>query len=254
MKVPMRGVAMLAATLLSTTGCVIGDIALDEHETVVETRALEPDGYFRLENTNGRIEVDTWKEPRVRIEAEKAAATRSGLEDIRVEISGEGERVEVDTRMPKHHWFMGRAGKVDYRITVPETARVELESVNGRVDVRGVNGSVHAGTVNGRVQIEDAGGEVRAETVNGSVDAEIRAVDSGADCSLSTTNGSITVRLPKDVSGRFHASTVNGGIHTDFPLDVSGGWGGKQLEGRIGEGGAHFEMETVNGSVSLREL
>jgi DUF4097 and DUF4098 domain-containing protein YvlB len=46
---------------------------------------------------------------------------------------------------------------------------------------------------------------------------------------------------------------VNGGIETDFPLTVKGKWVGRRLDGTIGAGGRRLELETVNGSITLRK-
>lgn len=249
-----RLAATLAAMMVSTGCIVVGDLALDERETVVETRRLEAGGRFSLENVNGRVRVDTWKEPSVRIEAEKAASSRSGLDDIEIRIDGEGDRVSVETRTPKRWGFgFGHDAQVQYTITLPETARVEIETVNGRVEVSGVAGTLRATTVNGRVEVAGARGDVEARTVNGSVEADLDSVPEGSRHHLATTNGSITLRLPGDVAGDFEAQTVNGGISTDFPLEVSGRWGPKSLRGRLGEGGGHVELETVNGAIRIRK-
>lgn len=244
--------AVLCAAVLSGGCVVVGDMALDEHETLVETRDLDAGGRFELENVNGAVRIDTWKEPKVRIEAEKAASSRSALDDIEIEIDGEGDRVRVETHTPKK-WGFGRSGQVEYTITLPESARVEVETVNGRVAVTNVAGGVRATTVNGRVEIEGAGGDVEAQTVNGSVEAELGAVPDGSRHRLATTNGSITLVLPDGVEGEFEAQTVNGGISTDFPLEVSGRWGPKSLHGRLGDGGGRVELETVNGAIAIRK-
>jgi DUF4097 and DUF4098 domain-containing protein YvlB len=242
------GLLLLAGALAS--GCV-GHGELTARDSVEETRPLEPGGTFRLQNTNGRVTVTTWDESQVRIEAERAAATERGLDEIEIDVRGEGDRVEVTTRLPKALLF-GHAGSVEYHVTVPRLARLEIETVNGRLSIEGVTGSVNASTVNGSLEITDASGEVEASTVNGSIKTHIEKTDPTGRNSFSTVNGSVTLYLPADVSGTFDAHTVNGSIRTDFPLEVTGRWG-KRLEGRLGDGRGHYEIETVNGSVRIRE-
>jgi len=217
----------------------------------VETRRLEPQGTFTLENVNGAVQVDTWKEPSVRIEAEKRGS-RWALERMRVEVRGEGSRVEVVTRQPRH-FFFGRGGQVEYHVTVPERARVEVETTNGVVRVRGTSGALRAATTNGGVEVEDASGPVEASTTNGGIRAGFRVAPAEGWTRFSTTNGSVTLALPAAVSGEFAASTVNGGIDTDFPLKVSGGPGGRRLRGQLGDGKARFDVRTVNGSIRIRK-
>ena len=193
----------------------------------------------------------TWDENSVRIEAEKAAPNERLLRKIDIDISGEGDRVRVKTRLPKGVWF-GRPGQVSYYITLPRQARVEVETVNGRVRVEGIEGEVRASTVNGSVDVSKTDGEIEASTVNGSIKASYGKADPEGRHIFSTTNGSVTLYLPADASGRFEARTINGSISTDFPLEVQGRLK-KRLRGRLGDGGARYEIKTVNGSVKIRE-
>ncbi len=65
-------------------------------------------------------------------------------------------------------------------------------------------------------------------------------------------NGSIALSLPADASTDVQATTVNGSITTDFPLTVTGKISPRRLTGTIGGGGRSMDLETVNGSVTLR--
>lgn len=246
-----RRLALALAALAATTvlpACHDG-YAHGTPQTVLETRPLDPDGTFRLENTNGHIEVHTWKEPQVKIEAQKEGSAWS-IENTRVEIRGSGDRVTVETHLPRQ-WPFGGRGKVEYHVTVPENARLEIETTNGRVRIEGPGGEVRAAATNGAVEVEDAAGAVEATTTNGGVRVAFRKSPAAGSHRVATTNGSVTLLLPPDATGSFEASTVNGGIKTDFPLEVSGGLGGRRLNGRLGEGRARFELRTINGGVRI---
>ncbi len=136
---------------------------------------------------------------------------------------------------------------------VPERAKVDVETVNGSVQVDGIRGRVQASTVNGSVQVADVSGEVDARTINGSIRASYLEPGTSGHHRFSTTNGSVRVRLPPDVSGEFEARTVNGGISTDFPLEVTGR-PGRRLFGQLGDGKGRFTISTVNGSVNLQKF
>jgi DUF4097 and DUF4098 domain-containing protein YvlB len=185
----------------------------------------------------------------VHIEAVKHAASERALEELQVEITGEGDRVSIRTRYPRSRW-MGGAGKVDYRLSVPRGARVRLRTVNGRVEVDGVAASLEASTVNGSVDVTGAGGEVEASAVNGSVDVAVARVDPSGRSEIRTTNGSVRLTLPRDASAFVQAHTVNGSVGCDFDL-ADASKSRRKLEGRIGNGGARFEVGTVNGSAHI---
>jgi DUF4097 and DUF4098 domain-containing protein YvlB len=139
---------------------------------------------------------------------------------------------------------------VDYRVSVPRGARVRVSNVNGRVRVNGVGGEVKASTVNGSVDVTGAGGGVEASAVNGSVEVAMARVDPAGRSQLSTTNGSVRLTLPREASADVLAHTVNGSVGCDFEL-AGASKSRRKLEGRIGDGGARFELGTVNGSAHI---
>jgi DUF4097 and DUF4098 domain-containing protein YvlB len=251
--VQLKGAVAFCGSL-ALAGCVDGSGFPAVHETVVETRALDPGGVFTLENVNGRVTVTTWSEPRVKIEAEKAASSEARLRELRVEIDGEGHRVDVRTRMPGGTWIFGGGGsRVQYRITLPEGAQVRVGTVNGGVEVTGVAGELRASTTNGSVEVTDAAGVVEASTVNGGIRARYRVVDPESRHSFSTTNGSINVSVGQGAGGRVEASTVNGSIENDVPLESTSRATRRRLEGRLGKGSGSLHLNTINGSIHLRK-
>jgi hypothetical protein len=247
---PALVAALLAPFALSACLDVAG--ALVARDVVEETRALEPDGRFALENVNGRITLRTWSRAEVRIEATRAAVSEEALEDIDVDIEGEGRDVRVTTRFPRQKgWFMGgHRGKVDYEVTVPRGAEVRLKTVNGPVDVEGVGGDLRVESVNGGLELADLGGEVEAKTVNGGIHAGLDRVPEGGRYRFKTVNGRIEVALPKGTGGRLEATTVNGGIDCDLPLEITTKKK-RRLEGRLGPGSGSFQFGTVNGGIDV---
>jgi DUF4097 and DUF4098 domain-containing protein YvlB len=246
------GLALVVLTVLAgltLTGCVHGDWGLNARSTVSETRALAKDGRFELENTNGRIEVTGWDEAKVAIEATKRAVSERALERIQVEITGEGDDLRVRTRFPRGGWF-GGGGRVDYHVRVPRTAKVKVENVNGRVEIEGVTAEVGASTTNGSIEVDGAEGAVDAEVTNGTISVALARVDPEGRSTMRTTNGAIRLTLPSDAAAEVDARTVNGGIGCDFDL-ANETKARSRLAGRIGTGGARFELRTVNGAVNI---
>jgi Putative adhesin len=223
---------LVVSAALAASGCLHGrDWGTALKASVDESRPLAKNGHFSLDNVNGRVEVTGWDEAQVKIEATKRADSERALDALRIEIEGDADAVRVRTRYPQPR-FMGGSGRVDYVIHVPRTARVSVENVNGRVEVA------------------DVEAEVEASAVNGSVEASLSRVDPEGRSRLHSTNGSVRLTLPADVNAEIEASTVNGGVGCDFDLD-GGRQSRRKLEGRIGSGGARFDLGTVNGSVYI---
>jgi DUF4097 and DUF4098 domain-containing protein YvlB len=244
-----RGLVVLCG--IAVSACVAGG-PLRARDTKVETRALDPGGSFSLENVNGRVTLTTWDEPRVRIEADRAARSEKGLRELRVEIEGDGRRVSVRTRTPRGFRFGGSGGRVDYHVTLPADAEVRVSTVNGRIEIEGLAGAVRASATNGRVEITGAGGEVDASVVNGRINARYRVLDPDAHHRFSVTNGSIAVAVPEGPGGRLEARTVNGGVDSDLDLESTERTSRRRLEGRLGNGRGSLELRTVNGGIRLR--
>lgn len=141
---------------------------------------------------------------------------------------------------------------VDFTVSVPRGVHFVGTTVNGGVHADGIEGQVRANTVNGSVEVS-ARGPVKANTVNGSIMASMSQANWSGDIEFETVNGSITVRLPENVSADVAASTVNGGLDTDFPLQVTGKFGPKKIRGTIGSGGRGLKLETVNGDIRLKK-
>jgi len=242
------------AVVLVLSGCHIdiGDGVLSVSEDFEQTLATGASGSsLTLSNVNGRVEVSTWDRPEIKVEAEKLASSERALDRIEIEIDESGGDVTVRTRFAKGRFF-SRKGKVNYRVTVPTNADVDVRTVNGKVALEGVGGRSEAETVNGSVEIVRARGEVVAATVNGSIRASYETLDEQGRNRFSTVNGGVRIGLAGDANGGFEARTVNGRIRSDFDeLKATGRWGPKKLSGSLGSGGGSFKIKTVNGSVRI---
>lgn len=241
----------VASFALLSTACqsYLGAEIRDEFS---QTVALNANGEFDVSNVNGQIEIATWDRNEVQILATKTARNEADLQDVQIVVTGSGDRVEVDTKLPKG-W--NRSGSVSYRITLPATVNLEANTVNGTVSVQGVSGPMDLHSVNGKVDASGAVAPVEANTVNGELSIRYAAKPSSGEHEFETVNGSVRVYLPASVAGRFHAGSVNGSIETDFPLQVTKAKFGptRSLDGELGGGGnTSFSFNTVNGSIDIR--
>lgn len=237
-------------------------------------------GFVEVYGINGSIRARNSSGDRVRVEAEKKSD--QGREDeVEIVVNEFANGVVICTVYPGQRGEcqpgQGAGGNnrdndvmVTFDIALPENVRLVAQTVNGSiktetlgadVEARTVNGSIEtasrrgdvtAKTVNGSVKAE-AAGIVRAGTINGSIKARMGRADWDGTLDFSTTNGSITLELPGDLSTEVRAEAGTGSIKSDFPLDVRrDGYTGAEAEGRIGNGGRDLNLEVLNGSIKLR--
>ena len=141
---------------------------------------------------------------------------------------------------------------VDYTVMVPRNARLDkISPVNGNVEISGVRGPVRVSAVNGKVTVTGMSGDSDVSSVNGTVEAGFERL--AGMSRVHAVNGRVTVTVPSDSSLRVRAHSLNGSISNDFGLPESRGWPvGHDMDGKIGDGSAELEVNTVNGRVEIR--
>jgi DUF4097 and DUF4098 domain-containing protein YvlB len=174
---------------------------------------------------------------------------------VEVDSSQKGNRIAIES-----HMLQGadqQSGQVDYEVTVPPDAAVNLRSSTGPlsaeglhgdltfegttapVDVRHVSGGhVHVKTMSGTVNLSDIrGGHVEITSISGevhltSVTGPLVQVNSGSgkitydgdfgsggDYHFTTHTGDIEALVPAATSADFSAHSVLGKVHNDLPLE-----------------------------------
>ncbi len=194
---------------------------------------------------------------------------RTELEDI---SSSNGslrvEDIEGNARLATSNGSV-HLGKIRGNVEAHSSnGNVEVNDVKGNVNFRTSNGSVHADAVAGtfeaetsnggiRAHLEDteAGRPIRLSTSNGSIDLEVNSLRQN-DVVATTSNGTITVRMPANMNASLHASTnSNGSVRSDFDVLMHGGELSKhRIEGTIGGGGPRIDLTTSNGNINLLKM
>ena len=246
------GIALFAALTLSA--CVDGSWGDRVRASVSETRPMAKDGKFSLDNTNGRIEVTGWDEARVSIEATKRAGSDRALREMEIEIDEDDGDVRVRTRHRRSRLFGGQ-GRVDYLVKVPRGVHVDVRTVNGGVQLAGLDGEVSASSTNGGIKGEvGAASRLDARTVNGGVELRLaQPLPDGSQVTLKSVNGGVRLAVPDGQKADVVATCVNGRVDaSEVALAVSGEATRRRVEGQLnGGGGARLDLGTTNGGVRL---
>jgi DUF4097 and DUF4098 domain-containing protein YvlB len=227
--------------------------AAELREEFHQTYPLDQTGRVRLENVNGNVRVLTWDREEVKVEAIKRARKQEHLDEAKIEIDAGADRIRIKTRFPdsKTRRSNSNSTSVDYTLTVPRQSRLDgVRTVNGGIEIEHVRGDVEAGSVNGAVTATGLSGEVQLSTVNGSVRASFSQLTKAV--SLKSVNGGVTISLPPDANAVLSANTLNGGISSDFTLPVKKHFPvGRNLDGKLGQGGPDIDLSTVNGGIRI---
>lgn len=253
---------MLLTAILAIAAAAANASSLDE--TFDRTFDVRPGAIFALTNTNGRITVRAWDQPRIRVHAVKHVESRDGdaarqaMKALTLALSQPNGGLKIDTKYPKtvngiFEWIAGTSVNlsVTYEVTVPRAMDLQIENTNGGIEASDVRGSHKIETTNGRIELTRCAGDLDAETTNGSIEAELTTVTAGRRMRMETTNGNIHARLPRTLAARIDAENTNGSIESDLPVTTSGTHGKHTLVGTMNGGGPELHLRTTNGSIHI---
>lgn len=238
---------------------LFGCVAVGERRVATITRTWPASSIARIQLTeiDGSVDVTASTTDQVSLVAH--VRSRGFKPDPRKENSDYFEtRLEGDTLSIGHRhtmrmripFFDSNDVRVDYELHVPPSVALELRTVNGRIETRGVDSEVEASSVNGTLDLETGGSrELVAHTVNGRVRARFVRDFQGAQ--LKTVNGSVEAVLPPTASFACDLSQVNGDFEASFPLNIHSHPGRRRVSGEVNGGKYDLTITTVNGDIQL---
>jgi DUF4097 and DUF4098 domain-containing protein YvlB len=277
----------LAVWILLALGLLLMLVSVGKAEQPSATRVQKFNGNvaagqtIRVENISGDIVASPGREFSAVVTLTVSAATRQKADEIlkKAEIVGnhDDDGWNLETIWPGRR-SGGRGNRhgspcdqcrisARYEIVVPPGVGAQLQTVNGDVRLRDVDGELNLETVNGSIEVRGARRSLSAQTVNGKIDAVAQALPGDTEISLQTVNGGVTLTLPADARFELEASTMNGRIASTFPLPprASGGevWarearssksGAKTPKPEKGAKAATVVIEDEDGETRLVEL
>lgn len=251
------GIVALACTPLAA--CVVG---VDSQGQIVrEEKRFSVDGApdLRLTTFDGAIELRGTDGGQVLVEIEKRGPTREAVDELKVEATQEGRRIDVEVKrparegmvfginvstsaklivsVPRHATILARTGDGGIRIEGVE-GRLELRTGDGSIHVSDVKGELVLNTGDGSINVDRAEGRLTLETGDGGVNVEgnltvvrmhtgdgsiVYRADSATrmedDWDISTGDGSVSIYLPAGFNAELDAHTGDGRIRNE--LDVA---------------------------------
>lgn len=217
---------------------------------------------FVLDNVNGKIEVSSWDNSEISVEAliKIKAPSKSKAEKLYEKIDFLIEQktgyLGIKADLPKIRQVgLGLFDRISiaihYEVRVPRFTNLDLTSVNGGIDIEDVRGRFDIGTTNGSIDMCGMEGEGDVKTVNGGIMCRIVEFPRRGRLEIKTTNGGIHLWLPDDVGGSLEAKTINGGIDLDIPLTKRIKVKRRMVSGVLGDGEGMIKVRTTNGGISI---
>lgn len=164
------------------------------------------DGRLSIENISGNIVVTGGSGDEASIEAVKrTTGDASQLASVHIEVDERPGRVDIKT---EHTARSNDRVSVDYTVTVPATAGVNLKSISGNVKVTAVQGPVRAESISGTVTAASTPRLELAKSVSGDVDL----TDTSADAELNASSISGSVHAKGLKARALDLGTVSGDV------------------------------------------
>jgi hypothetical protein len=227
---------------------------------------------LRVESGDGAIEVKSWDRPSISAHI-VTEGYQIGPGHVRIDEHQDGNNVQISVHTPRMVFFGFGHRRIRIELTVPRHSNVDLhssdghiamdqvqgtlrlDSGDGRIEGRNLDGSLRARTSDGAIQVQGRFDNLELHTGDGHVEAEIAPRSHmNSTWSVSTSDGSVELRLPSDFAADLDARTGDGHITLDFPVTVSGSYGQNKIRGKINGGGPVMEIRTGDGNITLEKI
>ncbi len=184
-------------------------------------------------------------------------------------FGGVETRFSVDVTVPPDCDLSVRSG--DGSITCdPLSGRISLESGDGRIRCSGLRGTLVLWSGDGGVDADSLDGSLLARTTDGHLkvagrfdDLDLRTGDGrleavaergsqlAGDWSLKSGDGSILLRIPRNLQALLDASSHDGGLRVDLPIMVKGHLRDRTLVGQLNGGDVPLRIRSGDGSITI---
>ena len=289
-------VAAGMVTSVVGAGAIAGNFGEPDRVAAVD-QTLDVTGVptIAVDERNGTIIVTRGDENTVVVHAIKRAATDELLAKLNVEIHQDGNQITIATTGDNYAgiaFFGHNRMAVDYQIQVPAHANIgPVRSSNGRIEVTGIIGRLDLDTSNGLITARDIDGPVAAQTSNGRVaviggrgtlqlrssngTVEVQNVQAsgldlhtangkvsftgsltpGSKNRVETSNGTAVLTLPAESALSVDLRSGNGNVNVAFPVTTSPNGENKRnaVQGIINRPDADLTVRTGNGSITLNK-
>jgi hypothetical protein len=191
-------------------------------------------------------------------------------------INRHSSSVHVDVETPANLTLDARSA--DGNLTATDLhGNLTIRTSDGNQELTGVSGSLNLRSSDGHLRVRSASGTLETRGSDGTQDIagsftslQLHSSDGSinielaegshlsADSRIESSDGSVTLRLPKNFPAELVVSSSDGSIQSTLPLVVDGynskGNSGHSIRGKFNGGGSLLTIHTSDGSVHLATL
>lgn len=230
-------------TLKGLTAWVKGE----KEETYFNEIPFYSDGTLIIENDAGNVTIKSWSFPKIVIEAVKRAPGK--------EIS----QATIETKLIANQLYINNSNSskncsIDFQIIVPATTNIIFKGKDC-IKTKNIAG-IQQIISNNAIDIQGASNNIQATTA-GSISVSLADLPSHATIALKSNKNSIMLRLLPSSNATLKASTQYNSIISHQPITLKPvtlllnkqHWENlkKTIEGVIGTGGPHIDLQAYNG-------
>jgi len=227
-------------------------------------------GDLKIKTSDANVTTTAWdkNEILVRVTAKDRKVGDGGVGIVDTQV---GDNVDIKVSMPKIDFHIGlHTRPVNIEVFAPRSARLNLETRDGKIAVNGAKGDLTLKAGDGDISVQGVEGSLSATAGDGSIKGdgrfdhlrvrtgdgrvEISAVQGSTIASpwqLQTGDGRLTLRLPSNLDADVKLKTRDGHINLQLPLAVTGRVKGKSIAGRLNRGGGLVSAESGDGSIHI---
>jgi hypothetical protein len=225
---------------------------------------FEKDGEIDIVNRYGAIEVTSGDAGAVAVRIERIAhapneaTARTLVPKIAIEEKVGVKRLSLRTEGIAGV-LIGVSFETNYRVSVPPTALVRLQTTNGAISIAGIKGRVAVLSNTGTVTGKDLGGAVDVRTMGGEVNIDLASITDQPVAIRAGRGAPLQLSIPPAANANLSATATNANILVEglrfAPIgepERERGRGPRRVRGRINKGGTPIELSSVGGDISVR--
>jgi hypothetical protein len=181
-------------------------------------------------------------------------------------------RLSIEVWLPRESDLIVHSG--DGAVNVEGVAgRIVLETQDGALTARGLRGDIAVRSSDGRVALDDLDGALQLEIQDGRVEIsgrfdrfDVESQDGGIEAdvlpgsrlqdtwSVRSQDGSIRLRIPRDLAVTLDARTQDGDLSIDLPVRIEGRVRRHELIGDLNGGGPSLRLRSKDGSIRVASI